>query len=279
MAGFDIAFYFKEEDRPVLEAMLSAAKRRARLFKIKMETRLSNQAAYVAFDGQTFRLDLFLERLRRDLPTIAEATPASRAPNSRRLLANGFIDIINRWRLGLYERYELDENYHDWRPTLRGKKKPIYSMPHDIFPYKAIKLANRMSVTMEMLASWHFNEVSPEVLMEEIHTAAELLMRSALGATSKPMSFPQLIAASHRRKFLRAHSDYDDPIAMKKFRESGIEGVYEYLGWKAKETLGSLRIARNQIKHAGGEGAKIWLDNNFWDVVSILEVLSYEARD
>lgn len=279
MAGFDVCFRFNPSDRPVLDAMLSATRRRARVLRIRISTDVSQNYAYLEFDGQTFGLDIFLERLRRDLPTIAEATLASRSPASRRLLANGLIDIINRRRLGLYDRYERDERYSEWIPTLRGKSKPAYIFPHDIYPNRAIKLVDRMKVTMEMLASWHFGEVSPDVLIEEVHTAAELLMRSALGPDSVRMSFPQLISASHRRQILRTYTDFSDPLDLRVLKHGGVEALENHLRLRGRDTLSSLKFLRNKTKHAGGDGAKSWLDENFWNIASVLERLAGEARE
>jgi hypothetical protein len=115
LAGFDAVFRFRANDRPVLDACLSASRRRARLFHVRFASQVRGEEAYVRFDGQTYALDIYLELLRRDLPTIGEATPATRGPEGRRRLALGLIDIVNRYRGGLYERYP-----DEWLPTLRA---------------------------------------------------------------------------------------------------------------------------------------------------------------
>jgi len=86
---------------------MAAARRRARPLLVEWRSIVkADGSGYCSMDGNTFRLDMFLERLRRDLPTIAEATPSVRhSPSQRRRLANGLVDVLCKWRGGFYERY------------------------------------------------------------------------------------------------------------------------------------------------------------------------------
>ncbi|WP_234659799.1 hypothetical protein [Agromyces marinus] len=122
---------------------------------------------------------------------------------------------------------------------------------HDLFPTNAPHLADRLVITMDLLASWHFQEVAAEVLIEEIHTAAELMLKSLGLPRSKRMSFAELIDGAHDQGLIDERSS---------------------------QTLHALKSTRVGAKHRGSADAKEWLDANFWDVVAALERLSAKAK-
>lgn len=271
MASFDALFKFRTADRALVDACLAATRRRSKKFGVRIRSRVSEyNYVYVLFDGQTYALDILLERLRRDLPTIAEATPCERTPRDRRRVALGLVDILNRYRGGLYERYG-----EDWVPTLRAKRAAAYSLPHEVFPYEAPSLQDRLLVTMDMLASWHYDEVAPEVLVEEIHTAAELLLEASVNRRAKRLSFAQLVDAAHERRILHAYpADYVWPSTIDP--STGIEDRLNDFG---RTVLLGLKDQRKESKHRGAPGAAEWLSRNFWPVVSVLEHLALHAKD
>jgi hypothetical protein len=102
VAGFDATFRFHPGDHDLIAALMFAARRRARTLRVRWHSALDAEGnGYCSMDGNTFRLDMLLERLRRDLPTIAEASPSGRhTPLQRRRLANGLCDILCRSRVG-----------------------------------------------------------------------------------------------------------------------------------------------------------------------------------
>ncbi len=201
---------------------------------------------YIELNGQTYALDILLERLRRDLPTIAEATPSERPPAARRRTANGLVKILSRYRGQMYDRYG-----EGWLPTLRGRSVPVTGVIHDLFPRDAPRLADRLLVTMDLLASWHFDEVAPAVLLEEMHTAAELMLKSLGLPRSKRLSFAELVDAADKAALIRAD---------------------------VAETLHSMKTVRARVKHRGSSDAKDWLDIHFWDGAAALEALSARVR-
>lgn len=152
--------------------------------------------AYICFNANTYVLDILLERLRRDVPTIAEATPTERSPAARRRSA-----APDSQRSG---RDPQPIPRHDVRPVRRGLGPNIaraddacHGVIHDLFPRDAPHLMDRLLVTTDLLASWHFDEVAPEVLLEEMHTAAELMLKSFGIPRAKRMSFAELVDAAH----------------------------------------------------------------------------------
>ena len=110
MAGFDAMFRFHADDHDLIVALMTAARRRARALGVRWQSSVSADGrGYCRMDGNGFRLDMLLERMRRDLPTIAEATPADRhTPAERRRLANGLIDVLCRSRVSYYDRYDKE---------------------------------------------------------------------------------------------------------------------------------------------------------------------------
>lgn len=274
MAGFDATFRYLPQDGEVIEACLAAAKRRARVFHVRFRIeRPAEEVVYLKLGGQTYALDIFLERLRRDLPTIAEASPnASRSPAERRRVALGLVDVLNRYRGMLY-----DSHPEEWVPTVRAKRDPILALPHEIVPTKASTLLQaRMFVTMDMLASWHYREVAPEVLLEEIHTAAELLLTACVNRRSKRLSFRQLVDLAHARNLLTASVNPDDTERVRLLRVA--TGWAEAMNDIGRDVLLSLKDCRKDVRHRGAAGAEEWLTRHFWDAASILEELARHAR-
>lgn len=65
---------------PIVRACFAAIRLRARKLGARVKTEVYEDGAYICFNANAYVLDILLERLRRDLPTIAEATPSERSP-------------------------------------------------------------------------------------------------------------------------------------------------------------------------------------------------------
>ena len=163
----------------------------------------------------------------------------------------------------MYDRYP-----ENWVPTLRAKRSPVYMLPHVLYAQDAPSIQGRLNTAMDLLASWHFEEVAPEVLVEEIHTIAELLLERNINLRAKRLSFAELVnAASARGVFL--YYWYSAPSEL-----DAIEQID-----KATELLIGLKDVRKNVRHRGADGAREWLDVHFWDAASLIEDLSGTARD
>ncbi|WP_382309416.1 hypothetical protein [Herbiconiux sp. UC225_62] len=269
MAGFDVAFRFKTYDRELVTLCISAMRRRARKLTIRFESKLVDDAAWIALNGNTYQLDIYIERLRRDLPTLAEAAHSTRTPSSRRNAAAGLVEIITRYRFGAY-----DYSGEPWIPTLRALTKPLTSSIHEIYPGAQTGLAERMFVTMDLLASWHFGEVPAPVLIEEVHTASELLLKAALTGGTSRMTYAQLVGTGLEQGVF-------DYYSFRVTQARASVGAHE--AFRARENedaqlLPSLKDERRQAKHDGSGDAAGWLHANFWAVARVLEGLAHKAR-
>lgn len=263
VAGFDAVFRFAPDDEGLLRACLDAARRRARTLELRQfRSRIyENHVCGLVLNGNGYALDIYIERLRRDLPTIAEATPARRTATSRRHLALGLVDIVTRSRLGMYDRYE-----DDWLPTLRAASEPAYVLPHQL--YSEVEwLQDRLSVTMDLLASWHFGEVAPPVLVEEMHTAAELILTELLPKRAKRLSFAEMVEAA----LVAGHFAPFSGEYLERFREGK---PYADRELEIQALLISLKDLRKDVRHRGAYGAEAWLKDHFWPVAQTLEHLS-----
>jgi len=216
---------------------------------------------YCRMDGNGFWLDMLLERMRRDLPTIAEATPADRhTPAERRRLANGLIDVLCRSRVSYYDRYDK-EGQPDYVPRLRRLRTsevvPVRALwPGDKHP----DLYARLAITEEILTSWALDEVAPEVVLEELHTAAELILMRLMEKRRAP-AFAELVeearADGHLEWRLGMHYADEEPEQI------------DDMG----DLLISLKDHRKRAKHQGSDEARAWLTVHFWPAGVVLERL------
>ena len=267
MAGFDATFRFHPGDHDLIAAMVLAARRRSRTLRVRWHSALDADGnGYCRMDGNTFRLDMLLERLRRDLPTIAEATPSDRhTPIQRRRLANGLCDVLCRSRVGYYDRY-YREDQPEYVPRVRRLRSSEVWPVHQLWVGERHRdLSARLGVTEEIMASWALNEIAPEVVLEDMHTAAELMLMRLLGKRRAP-AFSELINdaqhAGHLDMPLQFTYDFEDP--------RGFD--------HAADLLVSLKDYRKRAKHQGSDEARDWLATHFWAAGALLEHLAQQVR-
>lgn len=264
MSGFDATFSFDARDHDLMCAFVAAGRRRARKLQVQWRARLdTNGSGYILIDGRGVGESMLLERMRRDLPTIGEAVDSSRrSPEQRRRLANGFVDILIKWHTSFYDNYYNDAEILERVPRVRCIKASavcvaFWLWPGDDHP----DLGVRLHVTEDILVSWLLDEASSEVVLEEMHTAAELILRRLLGRQRD--SFPQLVhrAQTPGQPWVRPlHWHYSDEYAADAPDMAGL--------------LLSLTGQRNAAKHEGAKGAREWLDQHFWAAAVTLERLA-----
>lgn len=259
MAGFDGCFSFDPRDRDLLRSMSPLVARRARKMRIRWRLHLHPSGyAYFTMDGNTYELDLLLERLRRDLPTSAEAISSWRQPADRRRLATGLVDVVTRWRVSFYERYEEGHV-----PKLRGKSQAVQNAIFHVFPdSKHADLWPRLSVTSDVVSAWLMSEIPAEVVLEEIHTAAELLL-TRLWGRSKRLSFAELVDHASDLGVLETSLRWDYEV---EHRSEALD---------MKGLLIELKDHRKRVRHHGAVQADAWLKVHFWPACRVLERLAY----
>jgi hypothetical protein len=269
VAGFDATFRFHPGDHDLIAAMMLAARRRSRTLRVRWHSALDAEGnGYCRMDANTFRLDMLLERLRRDLPTIAEACPSGRhTPLQRRHLANGLYDILCRSRGMYYDRY-YREGQPEYVPRVRRLRSSEIWPLHQLWVGdKHQDLSSRLGVTEEIMTSWVLNEVAPEVVLEEMHTAAELLLMRLMSKCRAP-TFAELVERAQKAGHLEmplAFSydfDFEDP---ERFDH-------------AADLLISLKDHRKRTKHQGTDEARAWLDRHFWAAGAVLKHLAERIR-
>jgi hypothetical protein len=272
VSGFDAAFIFRPDDEALIRAFFAAGRRRARRLDVRWRSEIKPAFGYVALDGASFNLDMLMERLRRELPAVAEGVPSeSRTPQGRRHLANGVVEIISRFRGSMYDRY--CRNGEVYVPRLRAlRRQAVGLVLYDLFPRRHEDLWPRLSITLDVLSSWVLDEIAAEVALEELHTAFELLLTRAAGRQRAPM-FYQLVELADQQGWLLGYgaectgeTSADPMPAMYWANPSDALTPHDLLI--------SLKDQRKVSKHRGAVGAEPWLSLHFTAAAALLERLS-----
>jgi hypothetical protein len=140
--------------------------------------------------------------------------------------------------------------------ALRGVAETRYYYPPYEFECPTFpKLHARLQITEDVIVAWNFHEVAPEVVLEELHTACELLLEETVNRRSKRLSFAELIDQADKAGI------FWDPPA--------IEGLWK--GTPSVELLTQLKDLRKHVRHRGASGALEWLTEHWEDVALVLE--------
>jgi hypothetical protein len=167
MSGFDATFSFDARDHDLMCALVAAGRRRARKLQVRWHARLdADGSGYLLIDGKGVQEPMLLERLRRDLPTIAEATDSLRhTPEQRRRLANGFVDMLIKWHTSSYDHY-YDGEILERVPRVHRIKASDVCVAFWLWPGDDhLDLGARLRVTEDILVSWLLDEAPPEVVL------------------------------------------------------------------------------------------------------------------
>mgnify|MGYP007126158927 CR=1 FL=1 len=250
MAGFDFEFTYTEVQEPIVRVCQAAARTRARKLRISWRWRtLGVRHVLVTVNGNSRRIDLLGYRLERDLPLVAEGCDsAPLAPKQRIRLGRGFADLMLRGR-----HVELDGPM-----TLRGVSDTRYYYP----PYEyecpsSPRLHARLSITVDHLVGWNFGEVPAETLLEELHTACELVLEELVNKRAKKLSFRELVDKADDAGLLRSFFPGET---------------------SPKQLLTELKDLRKNVRHRAAEGAQSWLDDHWEEVALLLERLVVEVN-
>lgn len=254
MAGFDFEFRYADPLQPLLDVCLQAAKSRARTLLVSWRTEHTGSATMrCVVDGQTRRLDLLGHALERDLPLIAEGADRTALPAARRKrLGLGFADLYARGR------DIRTEGLMHWRGVSHTK---YYFAPYETqHPAAPEDLRARLAVTEIVLIDWALERTPAVVVLEELHTAFELLLEHLVNQRSKRLSFAQLVEAAFEAGILdRPNMDGAAPG----------QSRADY----NKALLITLKDYRKNARHRGNMSFEPWLTTVWEELALLVEVL------
>lgn len=180
MAGFDFEFTYTAKQEAIVLVCLAAGRARAHRLGLSWRWRhVTPGHCIVIVDGNSRRTDLLGYRLERDLPLVAEGCAVEGlSPAQRARIGRGFVDMMLRGR---------DVSQDDGM-VLRGVAETrYYYPPYDYECPSAPRPHTRISITEELLVAWNFDEIAPKVLLEELHTACELVLEELVNKRSKKL--------------------------------------------------------------------------------------------
>lgn len=236
MAGFDFGFTFPRGYGPYVEACLRASKSRARRLGCRWRTEWAEGSTVrrCVIDGRPARLDLLGRALELDLPTVCEGVGGSLPPSRARALGTGFANLYMVGR-----DTELGEEVQELRER---KATTIYfPMFEAASASQSSRLSARLRVTEDVLLDFGLGLYPSEVVLEELHTALEQVLRERLGAGPGP-GFAEL----RKRALACGLTSNNDQARWCDLVE------HEHTD---DDLLEDLRQIRNKAKHDEGESA------------------------
>lgn len=253
MAGFDFEFQYHPTQEALLEVCLAAAKSRARKLGVSWRVeRLPNGHVRCTVDGNSRRLDLLAHALERDLPLVAEGAHHCELPTfRRRQLGTGFADLYGRGR------DTRSDGPWRWRGATQAK---YYFSPYDATDHSTHPtLEARLAVTETIIIDWCFDRVPAVVLLEELHTACELLLEHLINQRSKRRSFAELVDLADAAGILR-HPMFAPEVAVALGVAPTVNG---------KDLLIQLKNYRKNARHRADTSFEQWLTKS-WETVALL---------
>jgi hypothetical protein len=249
MAGFDFEFTYSDTQEKIVLVCLAAARARTNKLGLSWQWRhIAPRHCVVLVNGNSRTIDLLGYRLERDLPLVAEGCAAAGVtPSQRARIGRGLVDMMLRGR-------DTDQ---EGCMVLGGVARTTYYYP----PYKydcpsSPRLHARLSITQDLLVAWNFDEIAPEVLLEELHTACELVLEELVNKRSKKLSFAQLVTSADQASLLQQMTD----------------------GAPTTQLLTELKDLRKEVRHRAAAGAHAWLTEHWEDVAICLERLVQHAN-
>jgi hypothetical protein len=249
VAGFDYEFKFAVDLVDLVASALAAQRRRARHLGLTMNARNAGPGqVIVQINGNSRRMDVLGYRLAQELPLICEGVSSPRLrPSERRRIGLGIADMYLR---GRETTRKSDETM-----TLHGVAETRYYFPvYEFSPRGAGSeaLQHRLRLTEELIADWDVRNISPFTVLEELHTASELLLAELVPLPRGKDFYPDRLEAAHAGRFL----SQDD-----------------------MQLLTLLSKFRNDARHRADGGFTAWLDSNWESVSLILEGLRWRIEE
>lgn len=251
MAGFDFDFTYSPEHESYVEACISAAKRRARMLHCHWRVHrlgIVNGRRCVV-DGQTRNLDLLGRALEHDLPTVCEGVPGGLAAKRARGIGTGFADLFLVGR-----HVDLGDTVQELRP----KKDTTFYYPVYEFTdtTSALQLRARLRITEDVVTDYALGRYESVIVLEELHTALEQVLRALLPGLARDARWPTLIRAAEDHGLLEK-----DAYPLLDHEHSD------------QELLAEMTKRRNAAKHRDGDPNDSWLSEHWQCIAIVLERL------
>ena len=240
---------FDTRDRPLVEVIRAAGRRRSRMLDLQWRSWIADDVVTVVIDGRWWLIDLLIARLARDLPLLCEAIDLDhRSPESRRGLGRSFAHAAAQFRFGVPDRMPAD-----WIPRLRARREEPWSTAPFIFECpNATDLEPRLEITERIIVDWEFGDVASDTLIEELHTAAELILKRVNhGRHRRQGSFKEEVERADSSGALALPSVY------------AVKGSIRARAHNETRSPSELLIELNRVrvdsKHRGASRAEDWL--------------------
>ena len=253
MAGFDFDFTFTDEQRPYVEACIRAGKTRARQLDCSWRvTRSAPSTIYCLINGQTRRLDLLGHVLEKDLPIVCEGVASALPPRRAAALGRGFAEAFLVGR---------DMNRGNETQALREVADtslyyPVYELTSDNI--KSSVLQNRLQITEGVVSDYGLGRVTPMVVLEELHTAVEQILRYLLPYLKEGANWPKLVDSAEEAGYLS--TDTRHYLSQLDSRHDHTDRVLLIEGMNRR---------RNAAEHKDGDPEDPWVAEH-WECVSLL---------
>lgn len=248
MAGFGFTVEFDSSTRELMRRLLGHLQRRARYYALELHFQKARRwdEYMVSVDGPLRGMQAFAPRMALEALVCAEFSERPKPAWRRTDVAH---DLVYGYYEGLHSITRAVLRMHR---TLRQTVPPggVPSVPSLVFddtdlPSHLLPAIRRFEATLAVYANLPamllpMLPVEEEQVVEEAHTATELLMRAAVGREGPRFSYAQMAAEVQRRGWL-SQEQHDKLIELKQARR----GV-KHRGQSVK-TMGGYELVMNAV--------------------------------
>lgn len=251
MAGYGASIWAPAWCGDLIRRLLRASQQRAKILDLDMHFRHRKGDRFseweIWVDGDGYVIAGWSRQLERDLPVVAEGFLG---PVSGQRACRIAESLVSRW-------IDFAVGGDDAAPMIRTSVRDPVKWVWPILEYvEEHDLTPRMVLADDVLARWITRDIEPEIVIEEVHTLAEGLLRRVT-ASGKRVRWPalldraeqqELVTPEDRRQLARLNTEFRNRL---KHRTERIEEeqvvVVEDLIWSA---IGALDHLMQNIRNA-----------------------------
>lgn len=195
MAGYGTSLFASPTFDPLIRRLLNAAQRRARALGLQMHYCHHDAAGTseweINVDGPGGRIASWAYQIEHDLPIVAEGYTGAGSGKQARDVAHSLVARWVGWCVGGEE---------DTKIKATGSDRSKWFWPIIDVPTPPSPLAARLALSDSVVARWITGDLPEEIVIEELHTVVEALLRS-LKSDGKG-EWPVLLAYAKKHKLL-----------------------------------------------------------------------------